>query len=156
MGNAAQSARSSMLKVDCRQTTDVLQHKSSVRHTLGLSSRGTAEQLVIMLVPGLNQNFSLLLRIEARDARKRAACRYRASTGPTTERRIRAIESVWRAAGDASCVIWCVVLVFDTFNQLEAALDVILADRSIRIVRVKTGFVRTMLWRRVAVTATSS
>ena len=63
--------------------------------------------------------------------------------GLLPKRRIRAIEKVWRAyAGDATRLrdlVRC-SLVFDTFNQLEAALDVILADRSIRIVRVKNRF----------------
>ena len=128
----------------------VVEDKVAARPSFELKQRSTAEQLVIMLAQawGLNDKFQDVAEVWKAELLRQGQLAVSHAGGEQEQgllpkRRKRAIEKVWRGyAGDATRLrdlVRC-SLVFDTFAQMEAALDLILADSAIRILRVKNRF----------------
>jgi hypothetical protein len=128
----------------------VVEDKVAARPSFELEQRSTAEQLVIMLAQawGLNDKFQDVAEVWKAELLRQGQLAASHTGGEQEQgllpkRRKRAIEKVWRGyQGDATRLrdlVRC-SLVFDTFAQMEAALDLILADSAIRVLRVKNRF----------------
>jgi hypothetical protein len=126
---------------------------SAARPTFELEQRSTAEQLVVMLAQawGLNDKFQSLActwKAQLRGGGHLTAAEEpdEQEQGLLPKRRKRAIEKVWRGyKGDATRLrdlVRC-SLVFDSVEQLEAAIDVIITDPAVDILRVKNRFAST-------------
>jgi hypothetical protein len=135
------------------QAAEKAKIESTARPTFELKQRSTAEQLVILLAQawGLNDMFQNLADKWKAELRKKghlsaAENQDEQEQGLLPKRRKRAIEKVWRGyKGDATRLrdlVRC-SLVFETVEHLEAAIDEILADRAIDILRVKNRFAST-------------
>jgi hypothetical protein len=135
--------------------------RQAVRPTFQLEQRATAQQLVIMLAQawGLNgkfQGFADAWKAKLHEQGQlgggpggggggAGGASDEQDQGLLPKRRKRAIEKVWRGyRGDATKLrdlVRC-SLVFETMQDLEAGLDVIVGDPAIRILRVKNRFAR--------------
>ena len=141
------------LETKLEQTQADAKAKSAARPTFELEQRSTAEQLVVMLAQawGLNdkfQNLACAWKAKLREEGHLAAAEEpdEQEQGLLPKRRKRAIEKVWRGyKGDATRLrdlVRC-SLVFNSVEQLEAAIDKIITDRAIEILRVKNRFAST-------------
>ena len=129
---------------------NMVQVKPAPRATFELGRRRTAEQLVILLAQawGLNDKFQAFADVWKAKLRREKYLTGLAEQddleqGLLPKRRKRAIEKVWRGyQGDATRLrdlVRC-SLVFETVEHMEAAVDVILSDPSVQILRVKNRF----------------
>jgi hypothetical protein len=130
----------------------LVQEHVGVRTKFELDERSTGEQLVIMLAQawGLTGTFEQISDAWQEELHKTghlSATHAPAEheKGLLPKRRKRAIEKVWRSYNGVAtrlCDLVRCSLVFDTPEGMEAGLDLILKDRSIRIVRAKNRFAR--------------
>jgi hypothetical protein len=153
INNPVQAGYVNSIETKLEQAQVDAEAKSVARPTFELEQRSTAEQLVIMLAQawGLNDTFQSLVdawkdKLLDEGHLPQPGAAGEREKGLLPKRRKRAIEKVWRGyAGDATRLrdlVRC-SLVFETAEHVEAALDLILVDPAVRILRVKNRFAST-------------